>query len=165
MTDVPAPRDSIRFERAYEATLEEVWSLWTTPEGFAAWWGPRGFRVEVHALEPRPGGALLYDMIAAGAQEIAFMDREGMPRSHPVRATFVDVEAPRRLTIRNVIDFVPGVAPYLNDIRVELVAEGATVRMIVDVDAHADAAWTGRAAAGWESQLTKLPDALVARRR
>lgn len=164
MSDVNTKKAPVTFERSYEATVDELWSMWTTPEGFAAWWGPRGFRVEVHALEARDGGALVYDMIAAGAEERAYMERAGMALSHAVKATFRDVEAPRRLTIESVIDFIPGAAPYTNNIRVEFSAEGSRARMVVTVDAHPDDAWTQRSTAGMESQLTKLPDALASRR-
>ncbi len=38
-------------ERTYRARAEELWELWTTGEGFESWWGPEGFRVEVHTLK------------------------------------------------------------------------------------------------------------------
>ncbi|MEZ4406150.1 MAG: SRPBCC domain-containing protein [Polyangiales bacterium] len=164
MSEAKTAKAPVVFERSYEATVEELWAMWTTRDGFEAWWGPRGFRVEVHAIDPTVGGALVYDMIAAGEDEIAFMKREGMPLSHGVRATFTEVDAPRALTITSVIDFIPGVGAYENKIRVEFSAEGTRARMVVAVDAHPDDEWTKRASAGMESQLTKLPDALVSRR-
>lgn len=157
-------RQAIRIERTYEARVEELWELWTTTEGFESWWGPEGFRVEVHELDLRVGGALVYDMIAHDAEQIAAMKREGMPLSHATRGTFTEVLAPTRLTVRYLIDFIPGVPSYENDIRLELVAEGAQVRMIVHIDHHTDQSWTGRAVAGFTSQLKKLPAALAARR-
>ena len=160
----PALRPNVEIERTYEADVEDLWDLWTTKEGFEAWWGPEGFRVEVRRIEAREGGELVYDMIAAGAEQIAFMEAEGMPASHGVRSTFVEVVPYERLRLRSVIDFIPGVEPYDNDIAVELIPEGTKVRMVVRVDRHRDDEWTERAVAGFESQLTKLPAALAARR-
>ena len=40
-------------ERTYRATVEELWELWTTKEGLESWWGPAGFRTDVHAIEAR----------------------------------------------------------------------------------------------------------------
>lgn len=154
----------VTFERTYEADLDDVWWLWSTKEGFESWWGPEGFRVEVRALDLRVGGALVYDMIADGAEQVAFMKRAGMPVSNETRGTFVEVEAPRRLKLKHVIDFVPGAAAYDNHMLVELFAEGAKVRMVITVDAHPDRAWTERATAGMTSQLTKLPAAFARRR-
>lgn len=34
----------VRLERTYDATIDEVWRLWTTREGIESWWGPRGSR-------------------------------------------------------------------------------------------------------------------------
>lgn len=154
----------IQLERSYEARPEELWSLWTTKEGFESWWGPEGFRVEVHALEPRVGGALVYDMIAAGAEQIAFMEKSGQPLSHGTHGTFVEVTPHSRLAIEHVIDFLPGVEPYPNRMLVELFEEGATVRMVVSVERHPDDGFTQMASAGMESQLTKVPAALAAHR-
>ena len=160
----PATRPPIKFERRYDAPVEDLWDLWTTKEGFESWWGPEGFRVEVHAIDPRVGGELFYDMIAAGAEQIGHMKKMGMPVSHETRGTFVEVDPHRRLKIRHLIDFIPGMEPYENNILVEFVSEGAGVRMVVTMDQHRDEEWTRRAAAGFESQLTKLPGALAARR-
>jgi uncharacterized protein YndB with AHSA1/START domain len=38
---------SIRLERTYRATIDEVWDMWTTKEGIESWWGPDGFAVKV----------------------------------------------------------------------------------------------------------------------
>src|SRR5262249_45090874 len=43
----------IVIERTYRATIEELWELWTTKEGFGSWWAPEGFRAVVHAVEAR----------------------------------------------------------------------------------------------------------------
>lgn len=166
MTDetVTAESPRVRIERTYEATVQELWDLWTTKDGFESWWGPDGFRVEVHAIEPRVGGALVYDMIAASPEHIAFMEKAGMPTSQATRGTFVAVEPLERLAIVHVIDFVPGVEPYENRIAVEFFPEGRSVRMCVLLDPHPDAEWTRMAVEGFTSQLTKVPAALAARR-
>ena len=43
------PRRRVRLERTYDATLDDVWDLWTTKEGIESWWGPPGFKVETWA--------------------------------------------------------------------------------------------------------------------
>ena len=68
---------AVVIERTYRATGEELWALWTTKAGFESWWGPEGFRVEVHALEARAGGALDYDMIADAPEAIAAIEMYG----------------------------------------------------------------------------------------
>jgi uncharacterized protein YndB with AHSA1/START domain len=157
-------RARTRLERRYEAKVEELWELWTTKDGFESWWGPKGFRVEVHELEARAGGALVYDMIAVGADEIAFMKKANMPISHGTRGTFVEVVTNRSLEIAHVIVFLPGVTPYENRIRAEFLQEGNTARMIISIEAHPSEDFSKMAVAGMESQLTKVEEALASRR-
>jgi uncharacterized protein YndB with AHSA1/START domain len=143
-------------ERSYPAPIQELWALWTTQEGFESWWGPEGFRVEVQLIDPRPGGALHYDMIAQRAQEIAAMKQMGWAASHAVRARFTEIEPQRRIKLTNVIDFVPGVAPYESTIAVEFHPAGALARMVVTLARMHDEELTQRAIAGFTSQLRKL---------
>ena len=151
----------VEFERSYEAPVEDLWHLWTTKDGFESWWGPEGFRVEVHSLDLRVGGELSYDMIADGAEQIAAMKAMGMPLSHPTRGTFVEVVPVRRLRIRSRIDFIPDLAPYDNHMTVDLIPDGARVRMVIVLERHPTDEWTQRAGAGLSSQLTKVPAALA----
>ncbi len=155
---------TLRFERIHDGPVDDLWDLWTTKDGFESWWGPEGFRVEVTALEPRVGGRLEYGMIAARAEMIDAMKQQGMPDRHDTHGTFVEFEPKRRLTIRHRIDFIPGVEPYDNDMLVEFTPDGERVRMAVHIQRHRDDEWTRQAARGFESQLTKVPAALAARR-
>ncbi len=150
------PRATIVLERTYRADLAELWALWTTKAGFESWWGPEGFRVEVHVLEPEVGGRLHYDMVAAAPAQIAAMQSMGQPTSHPTHATFTEVAPPHRLAITHVVDFVPGVAPYDSTVVVELRPVGAEVHMVVTLHAMHDDQWTKMATMGWTSQLGKL---------
>ena len=166
MSQQTAPKDTptVQLERSYEAAPEELWALWTTKEGFESWWGPEGFRVEVHALDAREGGELNYDMIADAPEMIAHMKAQGMPLSHGTRGRFTDVRPHRHLAIVHVIDFIPGQPPYENRMEVDFIPEGRTVRMVVRVEPHRDPHWTQMATQGMESQLTKVPAALAARK-
>ncbi|MBN8229741.1 SRPBCC domain-containing protein [Corallococcus macrosporus] len=149
-------RRTFTFERTYPATLDDVWALWTTKDGFESWWGPEGFSVKVHELDARPGGVLRYDMMASAPETIAFMKQAGMPTSTPSSLTFTEVKPQRRIGYQHTVDFIPGVAPYTASSVVELRAEGGNVRMTVTCDAMHSEEWTQRASAGWESQLRKL---------
>ncbi|MGH7571536.1 MAG: SRPBCC family protein [Gemmatimonadota bacterium] len=164
MTDKTSQATTIKIERTYKTSVEDLWDLWTTKEGLESWWGPEGFRIDVHKLDLRVGGELRYDMIAVGAEEIEFMKKSGMGISHDTRGTFVEIEPLRRLKVLYMIDFLPGVEPYENNMVVEFFPEGTSVRMLITFDPHIDEKMTRMATEGWESQLTKLPEALVARR-
>jgi len=152
----PGQRPSVVIERTYRATAEELWNLWTTKDGFESWWGPQGFRVNVHRLEARLGGALHYDMIAATPEMIAAMQEMGQPPSHSSRATFSVFEPCQRLELTHVVDFIPGVPTYDSIIQVAFVTSEDRVRMIVTLGPMHDEEFSQMQLAGFTSQLTKL---------
>ena len=158
MKDKPARSDRPKLvvERSYRARVDELWDLWTTKEGFESWWGPEGFRVDVHAIEAREGGALHYDMIADAPEQVEAMKRMGQSTSHETRGTFAEVRPKDRLSITHVIDFLPGVTPYESTMVVEFFPSGPNVRMVVTLEQMHDAAFTEMQRAGFTSQLTKL---------
>jgi uncharacterized protein YndB with AHSA1/START domain len=151
----------IIIERTYRTTIENVWDLWTTKDGFESWWGPQGFRADVHELDARVGGALRYDMVAGTPEMIAAMKQVGRPPSHETRSRFTELEPRSRLVLTNVIDFLPGVAAYESNIAVDFSVSGGSVRMVVTLDAMHSDEFTKMQKEGFTSQLTKLDERFV----
>jgi uncharacterized protein YndB with AHSA1/START domain len=150
------PEPNVVIERTYRAELADVWDLWTTKEGFESWWGPQGFRADVHVIEPRKGGLLHYDMVADSDEMIAEMRRIGRPPSHETRSQFSELLHHERLLLSSVIDFLPGVEPYENDILVDFSASAGEVRMTVTLSPLHSDEFSKMQEAGFTSQLTKL---------
>jgi uncharacterized protein YndB with AHSA1/START domain len=156
IADAAAPQAAVVIERTYPAKVEDLWALWTTKAGFESWWGPEGFRVEVRALDARPGGVLEYDMIADAPEAIAAMESMGQPLSHGTRGVFAEFQPHARLRLVHVIDFVPGVEPYDSVIEVGFSPMGDGAQMVVTLHPHLDPHWTRMSVEGFSSQLTKL---------
>jgi uncharacterized protein YndB with AHSA1/START domain len=146
----------VTVERTYQARIEELWDLWTTKEGFESWWGPEGFRVDVHRIEARTGGTVHYTMIADSPGMIAAMQQMGRPASTQSRATFTVFEPQTRLALTHRIDFIPGVPAYDSTMAVEFLPSGGRVRMVVTLDPMHDEEMTRMAVMGFTSQLTNL---------
>jgi uncharacterized protein YndB with AHSA1/START domain len=157
----PNARAQFSIERAYAASIDDAWALWTTKTGIESWWGPEGFDVTVSSLDVRPGGQLVYLMTAKAPEQVAFMKRAGMPLSNECRVRYTEVSPRSRLAYKTLTDFVPDVPPYEVATVVVLRATIDGVRLTVTFDAMHDDVWTERARAGHESQLRKL-DALMA---
>lgn len=155
-SDTAAPQAAVVIERTYRARVEDLWALWTTKDGFESWWGPEGFRVEVHVLEAREGGALEYDMIADSPEMVAAMADMGQPPSHGTRGTYAEFRPHDRLRLVHVIDFIAGLEPYDSVIEVDFRPDGDRTRMIVTLHPHLDPHWTKMSVEGFTSQLTKL---------
>lgn len=156
-------KSKLKIVREYEASIEDVWEMWTTKEGIEAWWGPDGFFVEVRSIDLRPEGELRYAMIARDPEMVAFMKREGMPVTQECRLTFTEIAAPRRLAYLHPTDFIPGIAPYDVLTEVDLEPLGDKVRLTLTFDRMHDDTWTNRASMGWEMELGKLATALKSR--
>jgi uncharacterized protein YndB with AHSA1/START domain len=147
---------TVVIERTYRAKAQELWQLWTTKKGFESWWGPEGFRVEVHTLEPRVDGILYYAMIADAPEQIEAMRQMDRPVSHEARGKFADFRPYERLTITHTIDFLPGVRPYESTMVAEFFQSGESVRMVVTLDPMHDEEFTKMSTMGFTSQLAKL---------
>jgi uncharacterized protein YndB with AHSA1/START domain len=163
-TGTEVSSSKVVLERTYRARVEELWRLWTTKEGFESWWGPEGFRAEVHTLNARIGGILHYDMIADAPEMIAAMKRMGRPSSHEARARFTEFRPFERVAITSAIDFLPGVKPYESTIGVDFFSSGESVRMVVTLDPMHDQEFTKMSTMGFTSQLTKLDRRFGARK-
>jgi uncharacterized protein YndB with AHSA1/START domain len=156
-------REQVTIERIFAgASVDEMWEMWTTTQGFEAWWGPDGFTVKVHELDVRPGGTLAYAMTASGPEQARFMKSAGMPVTTETRGHFSVVDPPRRLAFTQLADFIPGVEPYDMTTTVDFTPSDGGVRLIVRIDRMHDAHWTEMAVKGWEGQLGRLAQALTA---
>jgi uncharacterized protein YndB with AHSA1/START domain len=147
---------TVVIERTYRASVQEIWDLWTTKEGFESWWGPEGFRVEVHEIDARVGGTLRYDMIADAPEAIEAMKRMGQPLSHATHGQFSEIMRHRRLVLTHVIDFIAGVNPYESTMLMELFPSSTNVRMVVTLSAMHSPEFSQMQKEGFTSQLTKL---------
>jgi uncharacterized protein YndB with AHSA1/START domain len=159
-----APRKKISLERTFDASIEEVWDLWTTKEGIESWWGPDGFATEVKKIDLRPGGELVYAFTAIAPDQVAFLKNAGMPVTQTVTATYTEVVPPRRLAYSSFADFMPGVVPYDVLTVVDLIAGANGVRVVLTLDAMHDEHWSKLMVMGWESELGRLAQVLQRRR-
>jgi uncharacterized protein YndB with AHSA1/START domain len=158
-------RGRVTLERTYEASIVDVWSLWTTKQGIESWWGPAGFDTRVLELDLRAGGELRYAMTATARAQIEFMKNSGMPLTTEGRITYTEMVNQRRLGYIHLADFIPGVEPYDIATLVEFHLNGSSVRMILTFDAMHDEEWTKRAVMGHESQLDKLEKVIAHAKR
>jgi len=158
VNDKSATKPKTVIERSYKARVGKLWDLWTTKEGFESWWGPVGFCVAVHVMEPRAGGAFHYDMIADAPEQVAAMKQMGRPASHVTRGKFSEFKKHERLVLTHMIDFLPGVKPYESTMTVEFFPKGDSARMRVTLDPMHDENFSKMQTVGFTSQLSKLDD-------
>lgn len=62
MSDSTFSKNAVVVERTFDAPVEVIWQLWTTPDLFKTWYGPNGFSVPVAEMDVRVGGKHLFCM-------------------------------------------------------------------------------------------------------
>jgi uncharacterized protein YndB with AHSA1/START domain len=158
-----AVRPKLTLERSFRAPITGVWELWTTREGIESWWGPEGFTVTVRRLDLRPDGQLVYAMTATGADQIDYMRKASMPITSEHSLTYLEVSPPRRLSYRQMADFIPGVEPYEIETVLQLSEDGDMTNLALTFDAMHDDRWTKLAVMGHESELGHLEQQIARR--
>ena len=149
-------RRRVSIERLFNASIDDVWELWTTKDGIESWWGPPGFEVKVRKLDFRRGGELLYAMTAIAPDQIDFLKKAGMPLTTESLVTYTEIVPLRRLAFTQMADFIPNVKPYEVATTVELETSPPGVRIVLTLDAMHDEYWTKMAVMGWESELDRV---------
>ena len=62
MTNRTDSEDAVVIERTFDAPKDLIWKMWTDPEHFKKWYGPKGFTIPVADMELRVGGKRLICM-------------------------------------------------------------------------------------------------------
>ena len=155
-TGLSAP-PTITIERVFSSPPRQVWRMWTTESGLAAWWGPDGFVSTVRHLDLRVQGGFEIAMRATAPPQVAYLQAHGIPLESVAKGIYTAVEPTHHLAWHNIVDFVPGVARYEVLARVDLAptATGGTAMTFRSERMH-DALWTRNAEMGWTQQLDRL---------
>ena len=62
MSNRAISKDAVVIERIFDAPVDLIWQMWTDPEHFKKWYGPKGFTVPVAELDLQVGGRRLVCM-------------------------------------------------------------------------------------------------------
>ncbi|RXK56902.1 SRPBCC domain-containing protein [Oleiharenicola lentus] len=87
--------------REFAAPRDLVWRVWTEPEHFSQWFGPKGFKIKLARFDLQPGGMTHYSMV--------------MPEGKVLwgRAVYREIAAPAKLVwLNSFSDEAGGIAPH-----------------------------------------------------
>jgi|SRR5581483_12187392 len=141
----PKPNSqTLRLERAFDASPKQLWDAWTDPKQYAAWFNPApGMGLVIHEFDVRPGGKIRFDM----------PQPDGNP--NPQEGVFHSLSPHTR-----IVSGAPDKS-FLLDVRFE--PEGKRTRVVVDVTG-VPPEYHAMATMGWNAGFDKLA-ALLARSR
>ena len=144
---------TVEARHTINATAEEVFDAWVTPELLEAWWGPEGFTTVVRELDLSAGGKFWFEMTSSSGTVSG------------VAGVYREVDRPGRLVFEFTehcsADLPDGVAPPVDRsfVTVEFNACGVQTEVVVThtgllADYGELASW------GWTSSLGKLAEAV-----
>ena len=152
----------VRIERRFKAPVTRVWAMWTDPDLFRTWYGPRGMTVPVAEMDVVVGGTRKVCM------EMASPDRR---MTMWFTGVYKEVKAPTRLVYTESMCDAQGVIipakamgmpdghPDVTEVIVDLAeVDGGTVMTMIHVGVREGTGGAG----GWNMAFDKLAEALGA---
>lgn len=152
--------DWVKIEREFDAPIATVWAMWTDPDLFKKWYGPRGMSVPVAKM----------DLTVGGTRRVC-MEMTSEDRSTKMWFTgiYKEIEPPHRLVYTesmcdedgNIFSpqsmGMPDDFPDITEIIVELSeSDGKTQMTMVHVGVNEGTAGAG----GWSQAFDKLVEYL-----
>jgi uncharacterized protein YndB with AHSA1/START domain len=136
--------------REYEASREQVWAEWTTPEAFADWFGGTASEVPVSTvtMDVRPGGAWAAMMYAGPARHEIQWEGEYVDLLEPTLLVLTMTDVPGE-------DPGPPITVVLTDLG------GGRTEMLLRQRGGMSREGYGRAAEGWGTFLDRMADRLA----
>jgi uncharacterized protein YndB with AHSA1/START domain len=155
MSDNDMAKDVV-IERSFDASTEVIWSMWTDPEHFKAWYGPEGASIPVANMDVRVGGSRLVCMEMTtpnGPMQMWFTGeyREVDPTD---RLVYTESMADENGNVKSAAEMgMPEGHPMTTEVIVELEAAGAGTKMVMT---HAGVPADSPGGAGWNMAIDKL---------
>ena len=154
MSNSTISKDAVVMERIFDAPVELIWQMWTQPEHFKKWYGPRGFTVPVAQMDVRVGG-----------KRLVCMEMQKPDGSMKMWTTgeYIEVIPNQRLVYTesmadengNVVTRSENDYPITTEVTVLLEDLGERTKMVMT---HAGVSVDTGANAGWEQAFDKLAD-------
>ncbi len=146
----------VRIERVFDAPIEDVWKMWTDPELFKKWYGPKGMSVPTAEMDVVVGGTRKICMEMTSPERTMTMWFIGV---------YKEINSPSRLVYTESIceedgTIIPAQAmgmpeghPDITEVIVELSeADGKTTMTMIHVGVPEGSAGEG----GWTQAFDKL---------
>jgi uncharacterized protein YndB with AHSA1/START domain len=129
---------SLRVERSYDASPEEVFDAWTNPEVLRRWWAVHpGGTTPVAEVDLRPGGRYRLSMEGPDGAR------------HTVQGEYREVDRPNRLVYSWQWELDAGSLGPASTVTVEFRTEGARTAVVLNHEGLPDADSRNRHAQGW----------------
>jgi uncharacterized protein YndB with AHSA1/START domain len=133
---------SLRIERSFDASPEEVFDAWTNPEVLRRWWA-------VHPDGSTPVAEV--DLRVGGRYRLSMKGPDGM--RHTVGGEYRQVERPHRLVYSWQWELDSGEPGHVSVVTVSFDADGERTRLVLEHTGLESADSRDRHAEGWNACL------------
>jgi uncharacterized protein YndB with AHSA1/START domain len=156
MSDSTITEDAVVIERTFEAAVDLIWQMWTQPEHFKKWYGPKGFTVPVAEMDMRVGGKRLICMASSDGSMKMWTTGEYTEIVPNERLVYTESPADENGNVVSPSAMgMPDGYPATTEVTVLLEALGGRTKMVMT---HAGVPADSGANAGWEQAFDKLAD-------
>jgi uncharacterized protein YndB with AHSA1/START domain len=156
MSDSAISKDAIVIERIFDAPVDLIWQMWTDPEHFKNWYGPKGFTVPVAKMDVRVGGKQLICMASPDGSMKMWTTGEYLEIVQKERLVYTDSTADENGNVVSPSAMgMPDGYPATTEVTVLLEDLGGRTKMVMT---HAGVPAESGAGGGWEQAFDKLAD-------
>ncbi len=149
-------RKWVRIERLFDGPVETVWQLWTDPDLFKQWYGPKGMSVPTAEMDVRVGGTRKICMAMQNPERSMSMWFTGVYKevSAPTRLVYTESMCDENGTIIPPQKMgMPDDFPDVTEVIVELTQEREQTRMVM---VHVGVEEGTSGAGGWNQAFDKM---------
>ena len=151
-------KDAVVIERTFEAAVDLIWQMWTQPELFQKWYGPKGFSIPVAEIDLRVGGKRLICMSSPDGSMKMWTTGEHIEVSPTERLVYTESMSDENGNIISPSDMgMPEGYPTTTEVTVLLQDLGGRTKMVMT---HAGVPADSPGASGWNQAFDKLADHL-----
>lgn len=151
----------IRIEREFDGPIDLIWAMWTEPERFKSWYGPRGMDVPLAEMDLAIGGTRKVAMQMTTPERTMTMWFTGVYKeiSPPHRLVYTEAMCDEDGTlIPPQAMGMPEGTPQITEVIVELTDLGDRTNMVM---VHRGVPAGSAGEGGWNQAFDKLEDMFI----
>lgn len=152
--ETTSTEDAVVIERTFNASVDFIWQMWTDPQHFKNWYGPKGFTVPVANMDLRVGGKRLICMASPDGKMKMWTVGEYKEIVPTTRLVYTESPSDENgNTMSPSAMGMPEGYPAVTEVIVSLEDLGGRTKMIMK---HAGVPAASGAGGGWEQAFDKL---------
>ena len=156
MSNTNISKEAVVIERVFDAPVDLIWQMWTNPEHFKNWYGPKGFTVPVVEMDVHVGGKHLFCMESPDGSMKIWSTGEYTEVVPNERLVYTDSPADENGNVVSPSAMgMPEGYPATTEVTILFEDIGGRTKMVMT---HAGVPAGSGANAGWEQAFAKMAD-------